>query len=55
MTKNKPDAKSHGNRARDVKGLVLFARPVSLAERKNRSEAEPDAARPGAQNDKVKV
>ncbi len=27
--------------ARDAKGLVLFAGPVSLAERKNRSEASP--------------
>ena len=37
------------SRARDAKGLVLFARPASLGVRKNRSEAKPGAARPGAQ------
>jgi len=35
-------------RARDVKGLVLFAACLFWRQ-KNRSEAEPGAARPGAQ------
>ena len=35
-------------RARDVKGLVLFCL-LSFGGKKNRSAAEPGAARPGAQ------
>lgn len=52
MTKNKRGAKNPESRARDAKGLVLLVcRPSGRSwssKPKNRSEAEPGAARPGA-------